>query len=158
MVFTVDLATAFFCGPNQMGLVDNVQVALVDEGILSVNDLAEFRKNHLHQVVTNLKYPASLPDPDNDGQFIQPPTITLGVKSLERLKVASESVRFYEATGRPLTPDNTNFTTPLQNYELHWRSLCDRSDGPLPSAPKITRNMKAMKLASSMQDFWGTVI
>ena len=66
MVFTVDLATAFFCAPNQMGLANNVWVALVDEGIISVNNLAEFRKNHWYQVVRNLKYPAILPDPDND--------------------------------------------------------------------------------------------
>ena len=66
MVFTIALATAFFCAPNQMGLTNNVRVALVDEGIVSVNDLAEFRKNHWHQVVTNLKYPAILPDPNND--------------------------------------------------------------------------------------------
>ena len=70
MVFTVAIATAFFCAPNQMELANNVQVALVDEGIVSVNNLADFRKNHWHQVVKNLKYPASFPDPDKDVQFI----------------------------------------------------------------------------------------
>ena len=101
MVFTCALATAFFCATNHMGLVNNFRVALVDKGIVSINDLAEFRKNHWHQVVTNLKYPASLTDPDNDGQFIRAPTITLGAKSLECLKVASEAARYYEATGNP---------------------------------------------------------
>ena len=95
MVFTVALATALFCALNQMGLANNVRFALVDEGIVSINNLAEFLKNHWHQVVTNLKYPASLQDPDNDGQFIRAPTITLGAKSLERLKVASEAARYY---------------------------------------------------------------
>ena len=69
MVFTVYLATAFLCAPNQMGLANNVRVALFDEGVVSVNNLAEFRKNHWHQVVTNLKYPSSFPDPDNDGRW-----------------------------------------------------------------------------------------
>ena len=158
MVFTVALATAFFCAPNQMGLANNVQVVLVNKGIVSFINLAEFRKNHWHQFVTNLKYPASLPDPDNDGQFIRAPTITLGVKSLERLKVASEAARYYEATGRPLTLGNKNFTTTLRTFELQWRFLCDRSDAPLPSVPNITRNVKVMKWASSMQYFWDTVI
>ena len=48
----------------------DVQVALVDEGILGVNDIAEFCKNHWRQVVANLNYPASLMDPENYGQFI----------------------------------------------------------------------------------------
>ena len=39
MVSTFALANAFFCAPNQMGLENNVWVALIDEGILSVNDL-----------------------------------------------------------------------------------------------------------------------
>ena len=67
MVFTVSLATVFFCAPNQMVITNNVWFALVGEGILSVNNLAKFCKNHWHQVVTNLKYPASLPDPETDG-------------------------------------------------------------------------------------------
>ena len=104
MVFTVALATKFFCAPNQMGLANNVRVALVGEGIVSVNNLAEFHKNHWHQVVTKLKYPASFLYPENDGQYIWAPTITLVAKSLERLKVASEAARYYEATGRP--PDS----------------------------------------------------
>ena len=66
MVFTVAIAPTFFCAPNQMGLANNVWVGLVDEGIVSVNDLAEFCKKHWHQVVTILMYPASLPDPDNN--------------------------------------------------------------------------------------------
>ena len=70
MVFTVALATALFCGTNQMGLENNARVSLVDEGIISVDNLAEFRKNHWHQVVKNLKYLASLTDLDYNGQFI----------------------------------------------------------------------------------------
>ena len=128
-----------------MGLANYVWVALVYEGIVSVNNLTEFCKNRWHQVVTNLKYLASLPDPDNDGQFIQAPTIMLGAKSLERVKTASEAARYYEATGRPLTLGNMNFTTTLQTFKLQWRYLCDHSDGPLPSVPKITRNVKVMK-------------
>ena len=141
-----------------MGLAHNVWVALVDEGIVSVNDIGEFRKNHWHQVVTNLKYLASFPDPDNYEQFIRSPTITLGAKSFERLKVASEAAKYYEATGRPLNTGNMNFTTTLRTFELQWRSLCDHSNGPLPSVPKITRNVKVLKWDSSMHDFWVTVI
>ena len=95
MVFTVALATEFFCAPNQMGLLNNILVALDYKGIVSVNDLAEFCKNHWYQVVTNLKYPASFPDPDNNGNFIRSPTITLVAKCLERLKLASEAGRYY---------------------------------------------------------------
>ena len=95
MVFTCALATAFFCATNHMGLVNNFRVALDNKGIVSVNDLADFCKKNWHQVVTNLKYPASLPDPDNDGQFVWAPMITLGAKSLERLRVASEAARYY---------------------------------------------------------------
>ena len=113
MVFTVALVTAFFCAPNQMVPANNVRVALVNEGIVSVNDLAEFCKNHWHQVVKNLKYPASLLDPENDGQFIRAPTITLGANSFECLKMESGAARYYEATGLPLTPGNMNFATTL---------------------------------------------
>ena len=158
MVFTVALATALFCGTNQMGLENNARVSLVDEGIISVNNLAEFRKNHWHQVVKNLKYLASLTDLDYNGQFIWAPTITLGAKPLECLKVASESARYFEATGCPLTPGSMNFTTTLWTFELQWWSLCDRSNSTPPSVLNITRNVKVMKWASSMPEFWGTVI
>ena len=73
MVFTVAVSTVFFCAPNQMGLVNNVWFAFVDNRIVSVNDLADFCKNHWHQVVKNLKYPATLPDPNNNGQFVRSP-------------------------------------------------------------------------------------
>ena len=141
-----------------MGLTNNVQVALVDKGIVSVNDLSDFRKNNWHQVVTHLKYPDSLTDPENYGQFIWSPTITVGAKSLECLKVASEAARYYEVTGCPLTPGNMNFNTTLWTFELQCRSFCDRSDVPLLYVPKITSNVKVMRWASSMQDFLGTVI
>ena len=84
--------------------------------------------------------------------------ITLGAKSFEHLKVALEAAMYYEATGLPLTPGNMNFTTILRTFELQWRSLCDCSDSPLPSVPNITRDVKVMKWASEMKDFWGTVI
>ena len=113
MVFTVALDTVFLYAPNQMGLTNNVRVALVGEGVVNVNYLAEFYNNHWHQVVKNLKYPASLPDPEKYGQFIRAPMITLGAKSLERLKVVLESTRYYEVTGRSMTPGNMNFTTTL---------------------------------------------
>ena len=158
MVLTNAQTTAFFTAATQMGLAEAARVALRGEGIDTVEDLSEFQKNHWNQVVTNLKYPASLPDPENDGQFLRAPTITLGAKSLERLKTASEAVRYYESTGRNLSPGNMHFMNTLRTFALQWQSLCDRSDQTSPSVPKITRNLKVMKWATSMEDFWGTVI
>jgi hypothetical protein len=158
MVLTAAQTTAFFTGATQMALAAQHRAALQSEGIVTIEDLAEFESTHWAQVVTNLKYPEGIPDPANRGQFLRAQTLALGAKSLERLKIAAEAARYYEAIGRALTPNNMHYTNTLKTFGRQWKAICSRRDQSAPAVPKITRNLKVMKWAESMKDFWSTAI
>ena len=157
MVFTNAQLTTFFTTAAQLALSNEARAALEIEGIVAPDDLAEFRKTHWAQVVTNLKYPAGIPDPNNPGAFLRAQTVALGARSLGRLRLASKAARYYESIGRDLTPANMHVTNTLKYFDMQWASLRERQSVS-PDVPKITRSLPVMQWSESIQDFWGTVI
>ena len=65
-----------------------------DEGILTVNDLANFDKDSLSQLADNLRKPGGhVPDPNPNaapGAMIPTPAFTFGAKSKKRIAVACD--------------------------------------------------------------------
>jgi hypothetical protein len=79
------------------------------EGINTVDDLSEFDDDNLKKISENLRRPSGrVPtDPDNlDGPTISTPPFVFGAKSLNRLKAASNIVRYYKTIGRAPTIAN----------------------------------------------------
>ena len=80
-----------------MGLTPRTCNKLAEEGIISVNDLADFDKDSIKQVAENLRYPCGYvadPDPNaNPGATIPTPPFIFGAKSQLRLNAATELVR-----------------------------------------------------------------
>ena len=107
MVLTVAQLTAFFTNNNQMGLEQATVNQLTNEGITTVDDLAEFDKESLQQVAENLHCPPGrVPDPTAGaiggalvGATIPTPVFIFGTKSQQCLLVSCELVRYYEMTG-----------------------------------------------------------
>ena len=84
MVFTAAQTTAFFKDATQMTIPHNTVFQLVTKGINTVDDLADFDKENLQQVATNLRRP-----PGGAVAFT-----FAGAKSAKRLLAASNLVKF----------------------------------------------------------------
>ena len=153
MPFTAAQTTAFFVNANQMAMNNNTRNALAQEGIVTVDDLAEFDDDEFSQIVRNLRNPPHVPGPANPGAFIQQGPFEFSAKSLKRLKVAAKAVRYYESVGRDTTAQNMHYTNTLKNFELQWKCLIGKSEADGPEVPKITRNLKVMRWSESFEIF-----
>ena len=57
MLLTAAQTTAYFKGPDQMGIPHATMVQMQQEGVQSVADLADFEKASLQQLADNLRKP-----------------------------------------------------------------------------------------------------
>jgi hypothetical protein len=113
----------------------------VKKGINTVDDLAEFDKDTIVQIPSNLRRPPA-------GQHF-----IFGAKSQKRLTVASEIVRYYDTVGRTLTPANLMWDTVIKRFEIQWKALKDKKDGDEPDTPKIAKGLNIMKYSESFRDY-----
>eukprot|EP00957_Ditylum_brightwellii_P188449 14346006-Ditylum_brightwellii.AAC.1 len=76
---------AFFEDNDQMAIPHNAVIHLVNEGILTVDDLEEFQKTDIEQIAANLRRP------------IVPgaPMLVLVAKFVKKMTAACELVRYY---------------------------------------------------------------
>jgi hypothetical protein len=82
-------------------------VQLQNEGISTVDEPNDFDKDTLQQVArTTYETPTT---GAVMGTTISTPPFVFGAKYQKRLLAASEIVRYYEETGRPLTRANTQW-------------------------------------------------
>ena len=132
-----------------MGIPHATVQQLQQEGITTVDDLAEFDKDCMKQVAENLRRPGGrIPDPNPHaapGATIPTPPFVFGAKSQKRLQVACDLVRFYDTVGRPLTAANLQWTQVMKNFEIQWKALKAKKDEDAPEVPKITRALPIMK-------------
>ena len=159
MVLTVAQTTAFFEAADQMGIPHETRVQMEEEGIVTVEDLAEFDKDGLQRVADNLRRPGGrIPDPDNAGQTIPTPPFVFGAKSQMRLAVACDLVRYYQATGRDLTAANMMWTHVGKNFQTQFKALKAKAEEDPPDVPTITKALPPMKWAEAFKDFLSRVI
>ena len=141
MVLTQNQTTAFFTNAAQMNILDATIPGLVAEGIVTVDDLSDFKTDEFVTLAANLR--RAVPDP-----------FALGAKSLKRLKVAANAVRYYDTIGRPLTALNMHYGNCLVTFEAHWDSLITKKkDGDAPEVPKITKTLTITKWIETFEDF-----
>ena len=86
--------TAFFKGNDQMGIPHATVMQFQLEGISGVDDLADFDKDSLKQLVDNLHHPGGcIPDPNPAavaGATIPMPAFVFRAKLQARLSVACQ--------------------------------------------------------------------
>jgi hypothetical protein len=145
MVLTVAQTTAFFENADQMAIPNATVMELVNEGINTVDDLAEFDKETIDQIAHNLRRPAIAPAAGGH-HFV------FGAKSQKRLKIACELVRFYATVGRPLTAANIQWNSVILNFEIQWKAMKVRIDGDEPETPKIAKGLNIMHWSESFKD------
>jgi hypothetical protein len=141
MVLTAAQTTAFFKNAQQMSIPNATVVQLVSEGINTVDDLAEFDKDTINQIASNLCHPPA-------GQHY-----VFGAKSQKRLTAAAEIVRYYDTVGRTLTSANLMWDTVIKRFEIRWKALKDKKDGDEPETPKIAKGLSIMKWSEAFRDY-----
>jgi hypothetical protein len=140
MVLTAGQTTAFFESADQMAIPNATVLQLVAEGIDSVDDLAEFDKDTIYQIASNLRRPPA------GAHYV------FGAKSQKRLVAAAEIVRYYETVGRPLTAANLMWNTVIKRFDIQWKALKDKKDQDEPDTPKIAKGLNIMKWSESFRD------
>ena len=144
MPLTNAQTTSFFKNATQMAIPRPTVQQMVNEGISSVDDLAEFTKENIDNLATSLcKTPRPAPA---TGNFV------FGAKSQKRLIVAADAVRYYDTVGRPLTAANMRWSQVLVNFEIQWRSITDRAKMDHPETPRITKGTTVMKWSEAFKD------
>jgi hypothetical protein len=111
MVLTAAQIAAFFQEEAQMGIPHPTVAQMRSEGITNAQDLADFDKESLQELADNLRRPGGrVPDPNpnaSPGPTIPTPAFVFGAKSQKRLQVATDLIKYYDATGRDCTaPSN----------------------------------------------------
>ena len=156
MVFTVAATTAFFENANQMAIPRATVTQLQSEGIVSVEDLAEFDKESLKQIADNLRRPGGrIPDPTPGaaaGATIPTPPFVFGAKSQNRLETAGHLIRFYNTIGRVCTPSNVDWGGPMSRFKEIWKAICDRKRHDDPQCPVISKALPIIKWTESFRD------
>ena len=104
MVLAAAQITSFFEDADQMGLTRQTRtLSLNSEGIITEGELAEWKNDDWDQWKNNCKKPDRIPDPENPANLIHQNPFEILVKSLRRLKAASELIRYYESVSIELT-------------------------------------------------------
>jgi hypothetical protein len=99
MVLSAAHTTTFFEDVVHMGIPHATVIQLQQEGIIIVDDIADFDKDTIEQLAANLHSPAGcVPDPnqpaENNATIAIPPFV-FGAKSQTRLMTAAKLVRYY---------------------------------------------------------------
>ena len=162
MVLTNAQTVVFFESAQQMSIPHTTVIQLQNEGISTVDDLSDFDKDTLQQVADNLHCPGGrIPDPTIGaavGATIATPPFIFGAKSQKCLLSACDIVRYYEATGRALTPGNITWNTVIKNFSEQWKALKDRKSEDAPEVPKITKALPIIKWTQAFADYLHRVI
>ena len=162
MVLTPTQTTTLFENADQMGVQHATVVQLAQEGIQSVDDLADFDKEELQQLADNLRRPGGrVPNPDPGaavGETIPMPAFVFGAKSQKRLGIACELVRYYYTMGRDLTVASMHWNNVIKNFEIQWKALKAKKEEDTPEVPKISKSLPIIKWSEAFQDHLHRVI
>ena len=156
MVLTANQPTTFLEDVGHMGIPHRTVVQMQQEGIITVDDIAEFEKETIETLSSNLRRPSGrVQDPNAaapEGATIPTPPFVFGAKSQTRLVVAAKLLRYYITVGRAVTLSNITFNPTMKNFADQWKALEDKSKAE-PEVPKITKALPVIKWTEAMRNF-----
>ena len=72
--------------------------------------------NNLRKPTGTVPYPMAGAGANGIPAMVAQPPFVFGAKSLERIKVTANAVRYYNTIGRPITSANMHFTNVLKGF------------------------------------------
>ena len=154
MTFNQLTTTAFFDNGPQMALLPVVRQRFALEGLATVEDFADFKKEQLKEAIKNLR--TAIPRVVDGGVAVAdipaiPPCI-VSAKCALRLQVASAAYHYYVSIGRARTPANMNYTNTLRGFYVEYEALITLSDEKKPVVPVLTKHQTPLKWIESFKD------
>jgi hypothetical protein len=126
MLLTAAQRTLFFEDDAQIGIPNRTVDQLQTEELTAVEDLAEFDKENIEGMPSNLRRLAGRIADPNPGAAergtIPTPPFAFGAKSHQRLIHATKLLRFYDTVGRAVTAANLQWTPIMKNFSEQWRA------------------------------------
>jgi hypothetical protein len=145
-----------------MGIHNDTVLQLQQKGIASVDDLSEFHKETIEQLAANLRRPTGrILDPNPaaaQGATIATPPFKFGVKSQQRLIIATKIIRYYDTVALNTTAGNLQWTPVMKHFSEQWKALTDKRGGDETEVPKITKALPIIKWTESFADYAHRVI
>ena len=129
-----------------MGIPNRTVVQLQTEGLGGVEDQADFDKETIEGIASNLRRSVGrIADPNPGaaaGATIRTPPFAFGAKSQQRLIVSTKLLRFYDTVGRVTAAGNLQWMPVMKNFSeqwLAWKALEDKKGGNEPDIPMIIK-------------------
>ena len=152
MPFTPAEIVLFFEDQAYMALTNRTTTALAAEGIVVPDDLSEYDKEGMGNIYRNLRKPAKILRPGAAGargELQEVQAYELSAKSQIRLTIGATIAKFYEDIGRPLDPDNMQWTV-LKRFDEQHKALLARKTGDSTYVPpKLTKTFSTYKWLES---------
>ena len=158
MAFTSSAFTAFFEQSNQMGLSSRARTRLAQEGLASIDDLADFKEDQLTQAFRNMRTAVpGVPPVTRNNRTVSPaieaiPLIVVSAKCGLRLKIASRAYHYYVSIDRDPTPGNMHYTSVLQDFHVEYEAMESLRDEDKPDVPILHKNLTPLKWIESFKD------
>ena len=147
MVLTAVQRTAFFRNNDQMALTAATRTQLQTEGITDEVTLGEASSERFDTIKDNLRRPPG-----------GGPPFEFTSKSEERLRAASNIVKYYNLVGREPTADNMMWDPVIKIFKKHWDDLKKQQVKDAPEVPKISKSLPIITWITIFKDFLFRVV
>jgi hypothetical protein len=162
MPLTAAQRTLFSEEDAQMGIPNRTVVQLQTGGLNAIKDLAEFDKETIEGMASNLRRPTGrIADPNPgaaEGATILTPPFAFGAKSQQRLIQATKLLLFYDTVGRAVTAANLQWTPGMKNFSEQWKALEDKKGGDETDVPMISKALPIIKWTEAFRDYLHRII
>ena len=133
---------SFFENEVDLGIPTATRILLENEGIASIDNLAEFYKDDVEGITSTFRR--------------MNPVVPFSAKCRKRLIEACELIRFYQTINRDISPGCIHWVA-IKNFTQQWKSLKERKE-ETPDAPKITKELGILRWSEAFQDFLNRMI
>ena len=156
--FTTAQVDAFFDDATQMGLPAGVRARLANEGLATVEDFEDFKKDQLERAFKNMR--TAIPGiPAVTARRVTTvpaipaiPPCLVSARCALRLSVASVAYHYYSDIGRIQTPANMDYTNVLRGFYVEWESITKLMEEDRPVVPVLSKNNTPLKWLESFKD------
>jgi len=159
MVFNTQQLTAFFQNAPQMALSDTQRNRLAQEGLVTINDFADFKSDQSSDAFNNMRtsIPGVPPVLDANGDVVTEaipaiPPCLISARCLLRLEVDSIAYHYYVSIVHEVTPQNMNYIQVLRPFYVEWEALEKLVDEHKLNVPVLSKHITPLKWIKSFKD------